>query len=355
MKSLAIWRYAFSLTVAMALLGGCGGAQSTISVPGAMPQVQMLTARTATTSYKVLYNFAGGSDGANPVAALIDVGGTLYGTTIAGGKYSSGNKPCYGWYGYHIHCGTVFSVTLDGSEKVLHSFGAGIDGANPQAGLVDVGGTLYGTTFEGGGIYCYYADSCGTVFSITPSGKEKVLYAFAVREGANPAAGLIALKGTLYGTTLFGGENGCYASYPSVCGTVFSIKTAGGEIVLHRFHTAREGGQPYAGLLDVKGKLYGTTSAYGERRPSYGTVFRLALGGGEKVLHRFGGYPNDGAHPYTGLIDEGGTLYGTTNAGGASLNGGGTVFSVTLGGTEKVLHSTVTAPMVRLPGHPSSS
>jgi hypothetical protein len=37
-------------------------------------------------------------------------------------------------------------MSLSGSEKVLHSFGYGSDGATPLAGLIDVNGTLYGTT-----------------------------------------------------------------------------------------------------------------------------------------------------------------------------------------------------------------
>ncbi|MBV8530987.1 MAG: hypothetical protein JO104_06690, partial [Candidatus Eremiobacteraeota bacterium] len=51
---------------------------------------------------------------------------------------------------------------------------------------------------------------------IAPSGKESVLYAFKNRsDGATPAAGLLAVRGTLYGTTLGGGS--------SNEGTVFSI------------------------------------------------------------------------------------------------------------------------------------
>ena len=53
-------------------------------------------------------------------------------------------------------CGTVFSVTPGGTEKVLHSFGEAGDGANPLwADLIDVSGTLYGTTNAGGSYACY--------------------------------------------------------------------------------------------------------------------------------------------------------------------------------------------------------
>ena len=58
--------------------------------------------------------------------------------------------------------GTVFSITPSGTEKVLHSFGAKGDGAKPIAGLIDVDGTLYGTTEYGG------THGSGTVFALKP-------------------------------------------------------------------------------------------------------------------------------------------------------------------------------------------
>ena len=77
------------------------------------------------------------SDGANPYAGLILSGNTLYGTACGGG--SSGN-------------GTVFAVNTDGTGFTnLHSFthlvlpGTNSDGANPYAGLILSGNTLYGT------------------------------------------------------------------------------------------------------------------------------------------------------------------------------------------------------------------
>ena len=50
--------------------------------------------------YAVLYRFAGGSDGANPHGALIEVGGLLYGTSTAAGGTGCGGQGC----------GTVFSI-----------------------------------------------------------------------------------------------------------------------------------------------------------------------------------------------------------------------------------------------------
>jgi uncharacterized repeat protein (TIGR03803 family) len=138
---------------------------------------------------KVLYSFGGGSDGAYPAEGLTDVYGTLYGTTDEGGTSDKG---------------TVYSISTDGTEKVLHSFGGGSDGDGPFAGLIDVNGTLYGTTFLGGDHGCYQS-GCGTVYSISTDGTEKVLYRFDGYDGAQPEARLLHHNGTLYGTTSTGG------------------------------------------------------------------------------------------------------------------------------------------------------
>ncbi|MGC2405895.1 MAG: choice-of-anchor tandem repeat GloVer-containing protein, partial [Candidatus Cybelea sp.] len=113
--------------------------------------------------------------GKYPQAPLIDVGGILYGTTNNGGAFR-GRKTCHGG------CGTVFSITTSGVVKVLHSFGNSQDGQYPaEAGLVDVGGTLYGTTSAGGAL------GGGTVFSITTDGVENVLHSFGAQgDGVEP-------------------------------------------------------------------------------------------------------------------------------------------------------------------------
>jgi uncharacterized repeat protein (TIGR03803 family) len=59
------------------------------------------------------------------------------------------------------------------TETVMHSFdGRSSDGEGPYAGLINVGGTLYGTTEEGD------RDNSGTVFSVATAGVEKVLHLF---------------------------------------------------------------------------------------------------------------------------------------------------------------------------------
>jgi uncharacterized repeat protein (TIGR03803 family) len=176
------------------------------------------------------------------------VGGVLYGTTRNGG--SVGN-------------GTVFAIRKSGShETVIHSFkGGGTDGKLPLSGLVNVGGVLYGTTYIGG------ASDDGTVFAVTPSGTESLVYSFkGSPDGIRPSAGLTNVGGTLYGTTNQGGANSL--------GTLFAITPSGAESVIHSFGaTAQDGATPLAGLINVNGTLYGTTSAGGAN--GVGTVFSL--------------------------------------------------------------------------------
>jgi uncharacterized repeat protein (TIGR03803 family) len=322
MKNMLDPRYSVLGVCAAALLAACssGPLQSGLGAPTLVPSGTHASIPPSAVKYSVLYSFKGGeNDGEEPFAGLVNVKGTLYGTTYEGGAGSRNGD------------GTVFSITPSGTETLLHSFGDSQDGAYPVAGLINVKGTLYGTTGKGG------ANGDGAVFSITPSGTETVLYSFkgAPGDGEQPRAGLINVKGKLYGTTYLGGN--CSSS--GGCGTVFSITPAGTETMLHSFGGSGDGVYPFAGLINVKGTLYGTTFEGGANcsgSGGCGTVFSITRSGKETVLHSFAGDP-DGNNPEAGLISVKGTLYSTTYAGGA--NSRGTVFSITPSGTETVLHS----------------
>ncbi|HEX4158569.1 MAG TPA: choice-of-anchor tandem repeat GloVer-containing protein [Rhizomicrobium sp.] len=259
-----------------------------------------------TGSEKLVYSFANGpNDGATPVAPVVNVGGALYGTTQYGGSTACNSG-----------CGTVYGVTTTGAESMLYKFQGGNDGANPTAGLLNDKGTMYGTTFYGGG-----ANNYGTVFSITADCTEKVLYAFkGGSDGANPMGGLIKIGKTLYGTTYTGG--GYY-------GTVFSLTTAGVKKTLYTFKDGADGAYPEASLVAIGKTLYGMTQS---GSPNYdGTVFSLSTKGKYKTLYSFKGGA-DGSGPEGSLINAGGTLYGVTYSGGSTTAcsgyGCGTVFSV---------------------------
>src|SRR5271154_4505947 len=63
------------------------------------------TASAQWKTYKILYSFTGGADGANPLAALVlDSVGNLYGTTFQGGT------------GCHVGCGVIFKLDTSGTE-----------------------------------------------------------------------------------------------------------------------------------------------------------------------------------------------------------------------------------------------
>ena len=116
--------------------------------------------------------------------------------------------------------GTVYSIDVLGNEKVLYSFAGPPDGSGPfgNPDLLNVNGTLYGTTHDGG------TPHEGTVFTVTTSGQEAVLYDFKGHpDGAAPRSGLIDVKGTLYGTTFYGGAYTGECRSSVGCGTVFSI------------------------------------------------------------------------------------------------------------------------------------
>jgi uncharacterized repeat protein (TIGR03803 family) len=261
---------------------------------------------------KVLHTFGiAPGDGIYPAAGVIfDKAGNLYGTAEEGGAYDTN---CVGG------CGIVYEVTKAGEEKVLYSFGAEFqDAVFPTANLTfDKAGNLYGTT-DSGGLY-----GGGTVFELSSTGVEKLLYSFNLQSGDGnyPASGVVfGKKGAIYGTTFYGGVYGQ--------GTVFELSSTGVEKLLYSF-----GGEPGDGInaygsvvLDKKGNIYGTTFAgglYGQ-----GTVFEVSPTGEETILYTFGSQVGDGNTPLGGLVfDTAGNLYGATAYGGAY--GFGTVFEIT--------------------------
>ncbi|HXM06146.1 MAG TPA: choice-of-anchor tandem repeat GloVer-containing protein, partial [Candidatus Acidoferrum sp.] len=263
MTIFTIGRYISTLIAAAVLLAGCGGSQPALPPARANPDQSETPLIQA---YHVVHEFGeAAGDGTNPRAEVIVVKGTLYGTTFSGGTNNDG---------------TVFALTKSGQEKVLHSFGASGDGSQPAARLVADNGTLYGTTVEGG------ANNSGAIFSVTRSGEEKVLYSFpfSANAGAQPWAGLIDVNGALYGTTYQGGDDSCGSGG---CGSVFSITPAGSEKLLYSFGThAGDGVNPLAALIDVDGVLYGTTAYGGEYKR--GTVFAISKAGKERIVYNFG-------------------------------------------------------------------
>jgi uncharacterized repeat protein (TIGR03803 family) len=258
-----------------------------------------------------IYSFAGGSDGQHPQSTLTAFGGRLYGTTNDGGI--SGN-------------GTAFSFDPATGSKATYAFTGAADGSHPQ-GLTELGGLFYGSTSSGGGF------GNGTVFKIDPAtGIETTLHAFAGgNDGTTPYGSLLVVGKQLFGVTYLGGAFNA--------GTVFQIDTSGNYKVLYMFPGGDSGGTPYANLTQIAGKLYGTTLGYG----SYGagTVFEIdARTGKEKTVYAFTGNA-DGGFPYGDVVDVDGKLYGTTCTSYANgISGGGSIYAIDIAtGAETTLYN----------------
>jgi uncharacterized repeat protein (TIGR03803 family) len=293
--------------------------------------VVLMLASTATQSaqaqtFTVLYNFTGGADGGGSDSGLVrDAQGNLYGSTVHGGNLTACNDGC----------GVIFKVNSK-QETVLYPFTGGSDGAYPgSTPVLAASGNLYGTTNQGG------SANLGTVFKLSKNGKETVLHSFTgYPDGEYPTyAGLLLDgSGSFYGTTQYGGAAGF--------GVVYKLDKAGKETILHSFsgYAGSDGQYPISGLVeDTSGNLYGTTEEGGTGcgSPGCGTVYKVnKTTGKETVLYSFTG-PPDGVGPYLGnlVMDRSGNLYGTTYGGGKNGTPGGTVFELSKGGHETVLYS----------------
>lgn len=362
----------------------------------ALPACQAHQASTSSPppAFTVLYSFTGGTDGANPSTATMvrDAQGSLYGTTSHGG-----NNICNA--STHPGCGSVFSLDASGNFTVLHTFSGGVLDAGGSSGLaldgngnlygatgdgitselvfkiadngtytafydfaggsdvllsgdlfLDAGGTLYGTTWFGGGSNdpsCGGA-GCGTVFELGPIGQHTVLYSFLDNaDGAQPYSVVRDSSGNLFGATYHGGGQGCAGILG--CGTVFKVDATGKKTALHAFTGGNDGSTPAGSLvLDSAGNLYGATSAGGDLTCPYnagagcGTLFKLDPNGVESVLYAFHGGP-DGSVPVSVILGADGNLYGTTQ-GETPSTPCGTVFRLDTLGNLTNLHSFVGVP-----------
>jgi uncharacterized repeat protein (TIGR03803 family) len=264
--------------------------------------------------FRVIHSFTGGKDGAYPYAGLImDQSGSLYGTANAGGR---GTCPPA-----NIGCGTVFKLVRSKSGwvfQVVYAFLGGNDGQGPYGRVaIGPGGSLYGTTIEGGSQAC--PSGCGTVFNLKPvtcqtkfcASTETVLYRFKGNSDGFYPTGDLAFDaaGNLYGTTTQGGSVGP--------GIVYELKLSKGswtESILWNLTGGEDGGNPYSGvILDAAGNIFSTTLDGGTNNS--GSVFKLTHSGSgwsETTLHDFYG-SSHGIFPQAGLIlEKSGNLIGAT-------------------------------------------
>jgi uncharacterized repeat protein (TIGR03803 family) len=288
----------------------------------------------------VLYTFPSYGGGYFPRGGLaMDNTGALLGTTYYGGLFQG--SLC-------ANCGTIFKLTPSGggawSYQLLHTFtpapiqGANEDGIDPVSPLVNFNNVFYGTTNGGGDTQC----GCGIVFSITPDGTYKILHIFDPFVpgggpnqwplGTTPVGGLlIGADGTIYGTTSAGGtgqgRNGSQGA-----GIIFRMNTDGGGFTkLHDFDGALNGGPQGMMIFGQDGAIYGTQ--YGGGQFNQGVIFRMDTSGNYQVIYDFKGInqpgnSTDGANPNGRLaLGPDGTIYGTTEFGG-SPSSFGTAWSI---------------------------
>lgn len=347
----------------VAAAGLCAAMMLAGTVPGAEAK-----------GFKVLHAFSG-ADGNYSVSPLyLSQYGTLYGTTELGGNQGAGS---------------VFSITPGGTFKSLYSFLSAPDGASPEGGVaVENSGAIYGSTYDGGPESLNYP---GTIYKISPKGKESVLYNFCQQancaDGVNPNSTLVAddrKSGFVYGTTHAGGngwgtlfqittDGQMNPAFYTFCqkancadgssplgapfvynsglgdvvygvtstggangyGIVYSMDYNGNYFVLCNFDYTH-GAYPQGGvILDPKSNIIGVAGGGGS---SNGVVYKLRNQGGvPNVLYTFTG-GTDGAAPIGELVqDPNGNLYGVTSGGGTE--GQGTVYKLSPKGVETVLHS----------------
>lgn len=285
------------------------------------PQPRACTTALCPWTETVLYRFTGGTDGAYPGGdLLLDLSGTIYGTTSSGGAYGQG---------------TIFSLKLaQGSwaESVLYSFTGGTDGGHPGGGVIfDQAGNLYGVASSGGASSCGFLgedSDCGTVFQLTPSGSgwmENTILDFSTCCVTSPVGGLVFdTFGNLYGVS-FSSPNPLGDKF--VPGSVYEIQNSNGNWI--QVFDGDVGGVnlPAGVTMDAAGNLYGVgdDDGYGF---TDGLVYELSPSNGwtGSTLYIFSGGSDGGSPGGTVLLDANGKLYGTASAGGV---GYGVVWEIT--------------------------
>ncbi len=220
-------------------------------------------------TFNPLYSFAGSpDDGNSPIASMVfGPNGTLYGVTSGGGPIGFGTA-----FNVTPPARICSRVLCPWDETVIHEFPdpMGVDGFFPTGSpLFDQAGDIYGTTMDGPHGDTCGGNGCGVVYKLTQSQgswTESIVYNFNPAPDSNlPQGGLIFdSSGDLYGTACAGGTHND--------GTVFKMTTSGVENILYNFQNQSDGQCPDSPLIfDPAGNLYSTASNGGANNG--GTAF----------------------------------------------------------------------------------
>lgn len=235
-----------------------------------------------------------------PAAGPVFLRGTLYGGV-------QGNLPYNSAALYSVKGGKLsIALELEGPNA-----------ANIPGQLIALDGALYGT-FESG-MYRYEPPSSFKAIAI-----ENQFGSI----GFDPGYYLLPYRGLLYGAFCSGGAHNH--------GSIFSMTPSGHVKGVYAFKGGKDGDCPMGQLAVADGVIYGTTSGYGDTAPDYGTVFRLTLDGRETVLDRFKGqYKLDCQYSMSGVVVFKGVVYGVCPGGSQE----GLLYSVSSSGATTTLHS----------------
>jgi uncharacterized repeat protein (TIGR03803 family) len=245
--------------------GSCTSGTGVIVGCGTVYQLTPPSVAGDVWTHTILYNFAGGTDGAEPRAIVLGANGALYGTTFQGGGSAAG---------------TVFELSppaVSGgpwTESVLHSF-KNVNGFTFGSVVLGKNGALFGVALGG--------KSKGYVFQLRPPAaaggawtlRELHQFGKTANDGRTPQGNLVYQGGALYGATSYGGGTGCGGFG---CGTIFKLKppsAPGGTWTEHIVHvfTGAAGGQFATSVTFANGALYGDATEGGTN--GQGIVYQL--------------------------------------------------------------------------------
>ncbi len=217
----------YGTTAVGGIAAGCGG-QGCGTVFRLNPETGLFT---------VLHRFTSADATGLPEAALTQMGGAVYGTTL----------------GYE-DAGALFKLDpTTGAVTFLHRFGAGADGLTPSSNLVGNRDFLYGTTKYGG------ANGSGTLYKLNvKTHVETILFSFeGGLDGYYPSGPITKGGGILYGAVAYS-----YGAFPYVgnaAGNIYQLDVSTGKVAGLMGFASNNGvnGLSPLGVTYQNGALYG--------------------------------------------------------------------------------------------------